>query len=362
MNINKKKKQQKNRREFIKNSALGLAGITATGLLSSCASFDDYLFDDKNNLTDEVVIIGGGISGLYLAHQLRAKQQEFRLYEASAQLGGRIKSNAGHDYGASTFGVKDQLLNELIDELKMSKLNLDKETFYMAGGMQSVFDELKSRVLGLIPYRNFRLRWQLVEIQKLTNEYELTFQLANGQKKVRCRKLALTLPPSQWSKVKGLLDLPEMEMARTLMPNLITENIIRLILPTSAFPNSLKAKSTMQFDNFETTIIYKKGQSSLPVEMDIKYLSNVNFSIDYVYSEIKKKLQINYPFQKLSSEQFYSWQQTPYIQGALFKFDLGLKQDPLSLFQIIGDSVATIEPNRIEGALQSAKKAMASFI
>ncbi|MGZ3690712.1 MAG: NAD(P)-binding protein [Pseudobdellovibrio sp.] len=352
----------KNRRDFLKYSALGLAGVSTASLLSSCASFDDYLFDDKNNLTDEVVIIGGGISGLYLAHLLRAKQQEFRLYEASPRLGGRIKSDAGHDYGASVFNANDQLLNQLIEELKIAKTNLDKDNYYLANGMETLVDELKSRVLGLIPYRNFRLRSPLIEIQKFSGDYELTFQMENGQKRVRCKKIALSLPPSQWGRVKGLLDLPEMEMAKTLMPNLVTQNIIRLLLPTTAFPANLKTNSSMAFDNFDTSTLYKKTLGNLPVEFDIKYLSNINFSIDYVYGEIKKKLQVNYPFQKLSTEQFYSWQQTPFIQGALFKFDLNLKQDPQSIFQLIGDSVSAVEPNRIEGALQSAQKAMAAFI
>lgn len=362
MNINKKILNIKNRREFIKNSATGLLGLSTLGLLSSCASFDDYLFDDKNVLDEEVVIIGGGIAGLYLAHKLRLKQLGFRLYEASAQFGGRIKSNAGYDYGASLISKDDKLLNELIDELKISKVSLDKQNYYIAEGMQKIVDELKSRVIGLLPYRNFRLRSPLIEIQKLTNEYELTFQLVDGQKKVRCKKIALTLPPSQWGKVKGLLDLPEMENAKALMNQLVTKNTIRLLLPTSAFPNNLKTISNRILDNFEIKTLVKKGTNAFPVELDIEYLSNIQFSIDYAYGELRKKLLVNYPFQKLNSEQFYNWQQSPYIQGSSFKFNLMLKQSPQSAFQIAGDSVALLSANRIEGALQSAQLAAEAFI
>ena len=64
MNINNKK----NRRDFLKYSALGLAGVTTASVLSSCASFDDYLFDDKNNLTNVTVHTCDYQADVYLSY------------------------------------------------------------------------------------------------------------------------------------------------------------------------------------------------------------------------------------------------------------------------------------------------------
>jgi hypothetical protein len=349
---------RKNRRTFIKYSA---ALTAAAGLLSSCASFDDYLFDDKSILDDEVVIIGGGIAGLYLAKLLRAKQMPFRLYEAGNSLGGRIKSFSGRDYGASILYKSDVLANQLIDELKLTRIALDKDKFFIADGMGSLVDTLKDRIIGLIPYRNFRMRNQLIEIQKLKSGYDLTLQIGQGQKKVRCQRVALAVPPSQWPRIKGLLELPEMEEARNLYNSVQTESAIRILLPLAALAGTPKAVSDFDLENFQVRQVVKKHPNALPVEIDIKYSSNVNFSIDFVYSELKKKLQINYPFQKLPPEQFYGWDQAPFIQGAKFSLGAPLKFNKASPFQIIGDSGAAIAAGRVEGALQSALTAAGAF-
>lgn len=352
--------RQKNRRDFLKYSTV-LAAVAGTGMLSSCASFDDYLFDDKNNLDEQVVIIGGGIAGLYLAHQLRSKQVQFRLYEASAYMGGRIKSAASYDYGASILSKKDVLVNALIDELKINRIFLDKENFYLAEGMEFLIEKLKERIIGLIPYRNFRMRSQLVEVQRLSSEYELTFQMDDGQKKIRCQKIALSIPPSQWSKVKGLMDLPEMESAKTMLASLQTESAIKLILPLAALPNTPRPISEFELSNFIVRQVVKKKQS-MPVELDIKYQSNIIFSIDYVYNEIRKKLQITYPFQRMSADQYFGWAQAQFVQGAYFKMNTPYTRDLNSSIQVLGDSVSALSPNRVEGALQSAKAAAEAFI
>lgn len=339
-----------------------MTAAAATGLLSSCASFDDYLFDDKNVLDDEVVIVGGGIAGLYLAKLLRSKQTEFRLYEASNYLGGRIKSFSGRDYGASLLSKSDVLANLLVEELKMTRVAVDKENFYFAEGMQTLVDLLVERIIGLIPYRNFRMRYQLVEIQKKPSGYELTFQAGQGQKRVSCQRLALAIPPSQWPRIRGLLDLPEMESARNLFNSMQAESAIKLILPISSIQGITKPLVEFNLGNFSVRQLIKKQHNSMPVELDVYYQSNVNFSIDYIYSELKKKLQVNYPFQKLATDQFFGWSQAPFVQGAYFKLSAPYINDKSSPLQIIGDSVSATAPNRIEGALQSAKLAADSFI
>ena len=354
--------RQKSRRQFIKSSIVGAAGLSAMGLLSGCASLDDYLFDDKNVLDDEVVIIGGGIAGLYVAQLLRAKLIEFRLYEANAGFGGRIKSAEAKDFGANLLSNSDKLASQLIDDLKLTKVYIDKENYFLTEGLQQVVHSLTDKIIGLLPYRNFRLRWELIEIQKLTNEFELTFQKEEGQKKVKCKKLILTLPPSQWGSVKGLMNLPEMAFAQEPLNQLKTENAIRLILPTSSMPNSVKSIQTTDFDNFKVRHIIKKHRQPTPVELDVLYPSNVDFSIDYIYAEIRKKMQIKYPFSKLGTDQFYSWQQSRFINGAYFTFPTPLVPPQDSNLLIAGDSIGTLGKGRIETALQSAKKAVENLV
>lgn len=353
----------KTRRHFFKSSALALAGMSVGGLLSSCAAFDDFLFDDNNNFDDQVAIIGGGIAGLYLAHKLRAKQLEFRLFEAGSVFGGRIKSAQKRDYGASIISNKHELVSALVSELKLNKSSLDKENFFLDDGMQSMIDSLLERSIGLIPYRNFRLRWQLVEVQRLSSSYKLIFQHPDGQKAVTCQRVALAIPPSQWAGIKGLLELPEMQTAKQWLDSVKNESAIRLLLPSSSLPNTAKPLEFNATDNFNVRQILKKNKNNTSAaELDVLFQSDVRFSIDFVYTDLKKKLQINYPFNKMTSDQFYNWQQAKFIQAAYFKSDKKLVNNSQSPFQILGDFLDDPFQHTIEASMRSAAAAANIFI
>ena len=46
--------------------------------------------------TYDLIIIGGGISGLYLAYKLYSNYKDILLLEVSSELGGRIKTDTLH--------------------------------------------------------------------------------------------------------------------------------------------------------------------------------------------------------------------------------------------------------------------------
>ncbi|MEQ1723922.1 MAG: FAD-dependent oxidoreductase, partial [Pseudobdellovibrio sp.] len=274
----------------------------------------------------------------------------------------RDRSNTGIDYGASLIGNNNVLALELLKYLNLESKAIDKNYVYLAEGMQRLPDSLVERVIGLIPYRNFRLRWKLVAIEKMSSGYTLTFENPNGQKKFTCRKIALAIPPTQWTSVAGLLELPEMKWANSWLGSLETQNTIKIILPIAAIGNSSKSFVETSYENLTLRQVVKRGRSSPIVEVDVSYLSKEDVSIDYIYNALKKKLQISYPFQKLSTEQFYDWKQTRLIRGSSFKNFLAVPEPINYNFQVVGDFTANSGIYTLEGALQSAKLASELFL
>ena len=153
-----------------------------------------------------------------------------------------------------------------------------------------------------------------------------------------------------------------MEAARSLHSTMQTEAAIRLILPLSAIQGSARAVASFDLDNLRVRQVIKKHANALPVELDVQYPVSTIFSIDYIYGELKKKLQVNFPFQKLPTEQYYGWAQSQYIEGANFRLNASLATDKTSSFQLLGDAVSLVASNRVEGALQSAKAAAEAFV
>ncbi len=91
-----------NRRHFIKSFSL-LSSVVTFSTLSGCSTIDEHLITDPSDLGDTVIIVGGGISGLYAAYQLRKRKIPYRIFEASRRLGGQIFSDQGYEYGAFEF-------------------------------------------------------------------------------------------------------------------------------------------------------------------------------------------------------------------------------------------------------------------
>ncbi len=103
------------RRTFIRNTtaaglALGLAPI-------ACAT---------PSLDTEIVILGGGLSGLYLAYLLEKAGKEYILLEGSNRLGGRMftRKDIDRDVGGRGIGDKYTEVMKLIEEFNTEMIDI----------------------------------------------------------------------------------------------------------------------------------------------------------------------------------------------------------------------------------------------
>ena len=132
--------------------------------------------------TENIIIIGGGLSGLTLAYLLSKKNYNPTVLEASSRLGGRIQTVKGNmetpmELGATWFSDMHPNLLSLIEELGLQKYNQfskgksffqtksfeppqeffvsesESPSYRLAGGTQKLIDTLAQ----LIPKENIKL-------------------------------------------------------------------------------------------------------------------------------------------------------------------------------------------------------------
>ncbi len=370
------------RRHFIKTGLIGLGGLGILSTLNSCSTFDEIIFEDHTFLKDQVMIIGGGITGLYLAYKLRQIKTQFHLFEGSSQLGGRILSREGLDFGASLFNQTDDHLKKLSKDFNLKEVSHSKSFFYFDGGAEQVTRALKEKIAGLMPYRSVRLQWKLVEIKKINEIYELVFETPQGRRLLLVKKIALTLPPNQWSRVHGLLDLPEMKWASSWLQTLAPENIFKMVAVVPAIQvtsSKLNRKLRTQFstgDENLSVVVKNLNSTMLGLEFELKgrqYISKSGVLMqDLVQPDIEKMIglisdttKINFSSKKIMADSFFNWSSVDLIRGAYFK-----NSEPLPLktvqefpnFQILGDYSSTAKPHTVEGALLEAERVSSLFI
>lgn len=371
---------ERTRRDFLKKSLLGFSGMAAFSALSACSTLDEYIFEDQFDLKDQVMIVGGGMSGLYLAYKLRQTRTEFRLLEGSDYFGGRVRSAQGLDYGASVFDKSDVQLQQLVKEFNLTTVSVSKDHFYISGGAELVSQALQGRIAGLMPYRSLRLRWKLASIRVKEGKYEAVFETPNGRRTIHCRKVALTLPPSQWSSVNGLLDLPDMLWARewlqTLKPESITK--VNMITPNTGNVMALTAKKARSavLDKDSLVVLtksLKNKQAGLEFEYTTRQNLNLtnfkiespnNLEIEKIVDLINAKTNLSLSFKKLNTDSFYDWSSVGLIQSAYFKNDRPVPDAVKKNhhFQVFGDYSSAQKPHTVEGALLEADRVSSLFV
>lgn len=372
------------RRDFLKAGLIGASGVAASTLFSACSTLDEFIFEDQFDLKDQILIIGGGISGLYLAYKLRQTKSEYRLHEGSSYLGGRIRSYQGLDFGASVYQNSDELMRKLIKDFKLQTMPFNKDSFSLVGGSEVLTQAMLQRILGLMPYRTLRMRWKLTALYKFNGRYEAVFETPNGRRVVFAKKIALTIPPSQWGSVDGLLKLPEMEWAKNWLQSLQPTTILKAHMTSSAgLLNNMvqpylnkKSLLTNANENSSLSVVGRILKPNSPIlEFEYEYSQKMNtenykinahesIEIEKLFDLIAAKTKNNLSVKKIADEFIFDWSSIELIQSAYFKnkipFPEAAKRN--STFQVFGDYSSSVKPHTVEGALQEALRVSSVFV
>ncbi|MEM6800084.1 MAG: NAD(P)/FAD-dependent oxidoreductase [Bacteroidota bacterium] len=125
------------RRKFIRNA-------TAAGLALSFAPFSC-----APKLDAEIIILGGGISGLYLAHLLDEAGKDYILLEGSDRLGGRMfyREDLKRDVGGRGIGDKYTHVMSLVDKFGVDMIDItpymnNPRSIYLGGKLYPSWEDL----------------------------------------------------------------------------------------------------------------------------------------------------------------------------------------------------------------------------
>lgn len=194
-------------------------------------------------MKEQIIIIGGGLSGLTLAYLLSKKNKEAIILEASPRLGGRIQTIKGAletplELGATWFSDMHPHLLSLIDELGLetyhqfskgtslfqTKSFEPPQTFFvpesenpsyrLKGGTQSLIDTLAEK----LPTKNINLNTKVTGVTELDNQ--LLVEASNGET-WHAGQVILCLPPQLvGSQITFSPHLPE--PVSNMLPNVQT--------------------------------------------------------------------------------------------------------------------------------------------
>lgn len=178
-----------------------------------------------------IIIGGGGLSGLTLAYLLSKKNINASIFEASDRLGGRIQTIKGTletplELGATWFSDMHPNLLSLIDELGLQKYpqfskgislfqtksfeptqkflvpEAENPSFRLVGGTQTLIDTLAEKLSS----ENIKLNTKITAIKEM--EDGLLVETSNGQE-LKTDKLILCLPPQLATQIQFSPELPE---------------------------------------------------------------------------------------------------------------------------------------------------------
>ncbi|MEM7211038.1 MAG: NAD(P)/FAD-dependent oxidoreductase [Pseudomonadota bacterium] len=166
----------------------------------------------------EVLIVGGGLSGLALAERLGSQSRSFRLLEGRDRLGGRVLSHRsrgqGYDLGPAWFWPGQSRMAALVDTLNLrvfqqhatgrmvfqdgtGAITRHIEMATMAGSLR-IDGGLGRIIVGLssaIVPDQVHLGHRVTQIAQRTDALIATFETATGSDEIEAQHVVLALPP-----------------------------------------------------------------------------------------------------------------------------------------------------------------------
>ncbi len=174
-----------------------------------------------NKMSEKLLIIGGGLSGLYLASLLEEKY-EITIVEARERLGGRVFSIDGHDMGPSWIWSHHKNMLHLVSELKL-ELFSQYNTGYALYDTKEKLELFNSppqapcaRVSGTLSLVIDKLQKNLQKTKIILNEkvmsikdLEDTLEVQSDKNMYEVNKVIVTLPPRLCTKLEFTPSLSE---------------------------------------------------------------------------------------------------------------------------------------------------------
>lgn len=185
------------------------------------ASISQHIYSGIYLIHKKIIIVGGGLAGLYAAHLLEQQSIPYVLFEAQSRLGGRIlgvqnKLNTDHyfDLGPAWVFPHQKKIQRLIKQLGISLFNQysagdvlyqtsvhhpprrikgaeGSQLYKIQGGSQT----LLSALLNTVDQNNIQLNHHVTHIDRQPNLWQLSV-LHNGvEQYFRADELMLAMPP-----------------------------------------------------------------------------------------------------------------------------------------------------------------------
>lgn len=346
-----------NRRHFIKNlsvlstGSIWISSVVGMTALQSCSTIDEQLITDPSDLGDTVIIIGGGITGLYAAYQLRKRKIPYRIFEASSRLGGQILSDQDFEYGAFEFLNSDTNLLALAKDLNLKIEKNDTKGWIFKNGTTDFLNQMVERIGGVLPLQQIRLKNKLIQFQVAGNKFKVTFATESSDKIYKSSKVLFALPAEKLIQIKGLFE-------SSAAAEFQKQKYTRIVFPLSKLNSRgvvFKPKSgTYEHVQYSARVVRNMVYVDLiGLETDANYPHEVEMLSSWVSERILELPKLNL---QLQSENIFVWN-----RSVLLKPDSEFKFKNYKNRLIVSDGIVSPQ-SRIESLLISVNQQIDEFL